>query len=283
MNAWAGIALALRAPDEDALYSRLATYLHPLAGRSLAWHVLSAMAATRPAPTNIMLVSPDGADRAIVGELPVEAITSDAAHWWDAVQPRIPATVDRLLIVDAAAATLSTTSLARLIAGPTGRVLNGEAGEPLAIWIGRRAAEEWAGCAGGRAGALADLASGLEPVAAAGEEGILVRDRAGLARATAVIRDRVVGNLLAAGVTFLLPETVLVDVDVRIGADAVIYPGVILEGQTTIGAETVVGPGCRIIDSWIGSGVELKGWNYIVGANIRNRAVLEPYIRRGFD
>jgi len=31
----------------------------------------------------------------------------------------------------------------------------------------------------------------------------------------------------------------------------------VLEGQTTIGEETVIGPGCRIIDSWVGSGVEL--------------------------
>jgi hypothetical protein len=279
MTAWAGIALALRAPDEDALYSRLATYLHPLAGRSLAWHVLNAIAATRPAPARLILASPDGLDPAIIGELNGESIASGGNSWWEAVRARIPAEVDRLLIVDAAAATLSN-SLARLTAGPTGRVLTGEDGEPLAVWITRASLDEGAGAAGG---GIAELADGLEPVAAAAPEGILVRDRADLARAAMVIRDRVVGNLLAAGVTFLLPETVLVDVDVRIGADTVIYPGVFLEGRTNIGAETVVGPGCRIIDSWIGSGVELKGWNYIAGANVRNRAVLEPYIRRGFD
>ena len=81
----------------------------------------------------------------------------------------------------------------------------------------------------------------------------------------------------------MLPGSVLVDVDVRIGVDTVIYPGAVLEGDTTIGAETVVGPGCRIIDSWIGSGVELKGWNYVSHTSVRNRAILEPYVRRGFD
>ena len=57
----------------------------------------------------------------------------------------------------------------------------------------------------------------------------------------------------------------------------------VLEGQTTVGEETVIGPGCRVIDSWVGSGVELKGWNYISHTSVRNRAILEPYTRRGFD
>ena len=71
--------------------------------------------------------------------------------------------------------------------------------------------------------------------------------------------------------------------NVRIGRDSIIYPSVTIEGQSTVGAETVIGPGCRIIDSWIGSGVELKGWNYIAHTSVRNRAILEPYVRRGFD
>ncbi|HWV55985.1 MAG TPA: hypothetical protein VNZ57_00815, partial [Longimicrobiales bacterium] len=109
------------------------------------------------------------------------------------------------------------------------------------------------------------------------------RDRAALARASVMIRDRIVRRHMAAGVSFLLPDTVYVDVEVVIGRDTVIYPGVVLEGETQIGAETVVGPGCRVIDSRVGNGVELKGWNYLVGTTIRNRAVLEPYVRRGFD
>lgn len=286
MAGWAGIALALRAPADDALHSRLSTYLHPLAGRSLAWHALNALATARPAPATIILVSVDGLDRAVLGELPAESVAGGERPWWHAVEPHIPDGVERLLIVDAAAAALST-SIARLPKGPVGRALVDEGGEPLAVWIDRHAAVERVGGGGvgkeDRTAALHLLAADLERVSAAPGEGILVRDRATLARAGVAIRDRLVANLLAGGVTFLLPDSVLVDVDVRIGSDTVIYPGVILEGQTTIGTETVIGPGCRIIDSWIGSGVELKGWNYIAGANVRNRAVLEPYVRRGFD
>jgi len=111
----------------------------------------------------------------------------------------------------------------------------------------------------------------------------IVQNRAQLAATSDRIRRQIVRGHMAAGVTFLLPETVLVDVDVRIGRDSILYPGVVLEGSTTVGDETVIGPGCRIIDSWVGSGVELRGWNYISHTSIRNRAILEPYVRRGFD
>ena len=42
--AWTGIALGLAEPGADLLRSRLSTYLHPLAGRPLAWHTLACMA-----------------------------------------------------------------------------------------------------------------------------------------------------------------------------------------------------------------------------------------------
>jgi len=37
------------------------------------------------------------------------------------------------------------------------------------------------------------------------------------------------------------------------------------------------------VDASIGRGAELKGWNYVARTSIRNHAVLEPYVRRGFD
>lgn len=279
MNGWAGLALALRSADRDGMRSRLPTYIHPLAGRSLAWHVLRAMAAVEPAPRRLFLAATRPLDPSILGELSVEIIDAVAEPWWTSIAGRLAPATDRLLVVDAAAAALSR-SLAGLVAGPPNRVLVGTDGRPLAAWLERGEAET----RGAGASTLEEMALGL--AAAAPEdpgEAFIVHDRAQLARAGSIIRDRLVRRLMDGGVTFLLPETVLVDVDVEIGADAVIYPGVILEGTTTIGAETVIGPGCRIIDSWIGSGAELKGWNYVSGARVHNRAVLEPYVRRGFD
>lgn len=282
MGDWVGFALALRSPDEDRLHSRVPTYLHPLAGRSLAWHGLRALAAVEAAASRLALLSASELDRAAIHDLPAEIVHVDAGSWWAAVEPCLGSGADRVLIVDAAAATLAD-SLASLLNGPAGRALVSPDSEPLALWLDAADAAERARGGVGGADTLHALAAGLETVVASPDESIVVRDRVSLARAARVIRDRIVRSHMEQGVSFLLPESVLVDVDVRIGPDTVIYPGVVLEGGTTIGAETVVGPGCRIIDSWIGSGVELKGWNYIVGTNIRNRAVLEPYVRRGFD
>jgi hypothetical protein len=45
----------------------------------------------------------------------------------------------------------------------------------------------------------------------------------------------------------------------------------------------VIGPYTRLVDATLGRGVELKGWNYVARTAVRNHAVLEPYVRRGFD
>jgi bifunctional UDP-N-acetylglucosamine pyrophosphorylase / glucosamine-1-phosphate N-acetyltransferase len=97
------------------------------------------------------------------------------------------------------------------------------------------------------------------------------------------MRDRLVREHEANGVSFVRPATTWSDADVRIGPDTVIYPGTVIEGATDIGAECVIGPYSRIVESRIGRGAELKGWNYVARTTIRNRAVLEPYVRRGFD
>lgn len=275
MTAWAGIALALRHSDEDAMKSRVPTYMHPLAGRALAWHGLRAMAALDPTPRDLFLLSATPLDDTVIRDLPVQILETTPEAWWAAVDEKLAGAVARVLVIDAAAPTLGP-ALQTLVASPGDGAVVGESGA-LAVWVDRARIAELA------AGGLDALARGLPTIAAAPEEDCLVRDRAAFARAAATIRDRLVRELMEGGATFLLPETVHVDVDVRIGADTVVYPSVVLEGNTTIGAETVIGPGCRIIDSWIGSGVELKGWNYIVGTNVRNRAVLEPYVRRGFD
>jgi hypothetical protein len=279
MAGWAGVALALRRAREDAMQSRLPTFLHPLAGRSLAWHVLQAVSSQDPAPAQLFLASREPLDPAVTTGLAVEPLLAEPTGWWTALARRLDTSIDRILIVDAAAAALSR-SLASLIQGPPGRQLTDGAGQPLALWLHREALPSQDDPAV-QLSRLAALCAAIAPAEPA--EAFAVRDRAGLARAGALIRDRLVLRLMERGATVLLPESVLVDVDVVVGSDTIIYPGVVLEGQTTIGAETVVGPGCRIVDSRVGNGVELKGWNYLVGTSIRNRAVLEPYVRRGFD
>lgn len=280
MDGWVGIALALRGPQQEAMRSRLPTYLHPLAGRPLAWHVLRAISSIEPGSHRLQLIAAQPLGPAVVGGLPTEvAVLGSDDDGTTVLAAALAPDVERVLFVDAAAAALHS-SLTALVQGPTGRALVADDGRPVAAWLDRQAVPLPVAASE----ALAASARACTPEAGAEPaEVFVVRERASLARAGSLIRGRVVDRLMAGGVTFLQPETVLVDVDIAIGPDTVIYPGVVLEGESSIGAETVIGPACRIIDSQIGSGVELKGWNYISGTMIRNRAVLEPYVRRGFD
>jgi bifunctional UDP-N-acetylglucosamine pyrophosphorylase/glucosamine-1-phosphate N-acetyltransferase len=50
----------------------------------------------------------------------------------------------------------------------------------------------------------------------------------------------------------LLPDTVYLGMDVQVGPDTVLYPGVILEGSTRVGASCVLGPNTHIVDSTVG-------------------------------
>ena len=110
-----------------------------------------------------------------------------------------------------------------------------------------------------------------------------INDRAQLAAAEAVLRDRIRKRLMREGVTFVSPDTTLIDSDVQIGADTVIYPGVIIEGVSSVGRESVIGPFTRIVDSHLGRGVELKGWNLIAHTTVPSGSIVQPYVRQGAD
>jgi bifunctional N-acetylglucosamine-1-phosphate-uridyltransferase/glucosamine-1-phosphate-acetyltransferase GlmU-like protein len=281
MAAWTGVVLARTEPVDDRMSSRLPTFLHPLAGRPLAWHAVAALASLTPAPSRILLIS----DRELSLDSFLDAwegiriFERAGDDLWDLVEASGDPD-ERFLLVDARAPLLAG-GLQALLGSPSTRCFTDGAGHPAAVCLETDAAHHhlrrWQGMAG-LADDLRDAAR-LEDA----ESGLVVRDRRDLARASELIRDRLLARLMEGGVTFYLPHTTWVDLDVRIGRDTVVYPGVVLEGQTTIGEETVVGPGCRIVDSWVGSGVELKGWNYLSHTSIRNRAILEPYARRGYD
>jgi hypothetical protein len=280
MTTWGAVVLAVPDVEGGPMVSRLPSYLHPVAGRPLSWHTAYTLATLAERPERILVLAPSDMGAEAFEGLPAEISTG-------AYDPGFPPSVDtlpfetgRLVLVHASAA-LDRESVRRLHEADVGCWIEGAEGRAAAIRVD--------------SGLLAELLDRSEPFAAANglldpaatlpdtSATYLVRDRMALARVHHRVRDALVRSLMAAGVTFILPDSVVVDVDVRIGRDTVVYPGVVLEGQTTVGEETVIGPGCRIIDSWVGSGVELKGWNYVANTSIRNRAILEPYVRRGFD
>jgi bifunctional UDP-N-acetylglucosamine pyrophosphorylase / glucosamine-1-phosphate N-acetyltransferase len=80
-----------------------------------------------------------------------------------------------------------------------------------------------------------------------------VNDRAQLAQVEAHLRRRTNELWMAAGVTMVDPATTYVDASVRIGTDVTLFPGVLLQGRTTIGDGAEIGPACRLVDCTVGA------------------------------
>ena len=275
---WSGVVSALDV--HEGFRSRVSAYLHPLAGRSTLWHVVRALLDTTPTPGEVVVLHRDAAPTVVdVGDAPVRYVAVEAGGEARALRAALTSPGMKVL-VDGAAPLVASTTIARLLRagehGPVALTPDGDdAPAPLAV--------------AGHGPALASAEDPRLPAASTrvapteASELLRVVDRHTLGDASTAVRDRLVRRHEREGVSFLLPATSWIDVDVRIGADTVIYPGVVLEGATDIGSECVIGPYSHILDSTIGRGVELKGWNYICRAHVRNRAVVEPYARRGED
>ncbi len=127
-------------------------------------------------------------------------------------------------------------------------------------------------------GILAGAGRRIEAVIADdAEAGEGINDRKQLAAVAAVLRRRILDRLMAEGVTVLDPRATYVDDTVEIGPDTVLYPGVVLEGRTVIGRETVVGTGCQVADSVIGDGVTLRAYCVVNGATVEAGAAVGPF------
>ena len=282
MARWTGVVVALPSSRPDGLVSRLPAYLHPIAGRPLVWHSVAALSEATSPPERVLVISEGDLSDELFQDLtlPIDllAVPDPEARIRADLQPLEDG--EESCVVVHAAALLDAETLDALVDSAPGSWVLGGADQAAALRSDPdhlpqlfRLPEPFEV----PNGALAS-ADRLDRAAAS-----IVTDRQQLAFTSDRIRRQLVQGLMGSGVSFLLPDTVLVDVDVRVGRDSIVYPGVVLEGATTIGEETVIGPGCRIIDSWVGSGVELRGWNYLSHTSIRNRAILEPYVRRGYD
>jgi bifunctional UDP-N-acetylglucosamine pyrophosphorylase/glucosamine-1-phosphate N-acetyltransferase len=117
----------------------------------------------------------------------------------------------------------------------------------------------------------------IETVVAADHEIRGINSRHELAEAGSLMRHRKNEELMAAGVTVVDPATAYVDVDVEVGPDTVIHPGVILEGRTSIGARCELHAGVRIVNSVVGDDVTVNNHSVIVDAEIEPAARVGPF------
>jgi bifunctional UDP-N-acetylglucosamine pyrophosphorylase/glucosamine-1-phosphate N-acetyltransferase len=71
------------------------------------------------------------------------------------------------------------------------------------------------------------------------------------------MRRRIVERLMDDGVSFVDPDVVYIDTDVRIGRDSIIEPGVVISGDSVLGESVHIKAGCVIEDSQIDSDVTI--------------------------
>ena len=102
-----------------------------------------------------------------------------------------------------------------------------------------------------------------------------INDRVQLATAERLLRRRIAEGHMRSGVTIVDPDTTFIDATVEIGQDARIEPWTVLNGQTVIGDEAVVGPGTRISDSRIGARTRVLG-SWIEGSEVGEDARIGP-------
>lgn len=90
------------------------------------------------------------------------------------------------------------------------------------------------------------------------DESLGVNDRVALAQAEAIMRKRITEGHMINGVSLIHPETTYIDVDVEIGAEAVIEANVVLKGKTRIGERTLVTNGSRLRDAVVAQDVVIS-------------------------
>ncbi|CAM5213346.1 Bifunctional protein GlmU OS=Ureibacillus acetophenoni OX=614649 GN=glmU PE=3 SV=1 [Ureibacillus acetophenoni] len=79
-----------------------------------------------------------------------------------------------------------------------------------------------------------------------------VNDRVALSQAEEIMRNRINEKHMRNGVTIINPQNTHISIEAVIGRDTIIKPGVVIEGNTVIGEDCVIGPNSQIVDSQIG-------------------------------
>jgi bifunctional UDP-N-acetylglucosamine pyrophosphorylase / glucosamine-1-phosphate N-acetyltransferase len=103
-----------------------------------------------------------------------------------------------------------------------------------------------------------------------------VDDRVDLAYAAKVARRRILEGHMRSGVTIVDPESTYIDAEVEIGKDTVVEPFAQLQGDTKIGADTLIGAHSTLIDSTVGDDATIRH-SHLTGARVDDGATVGPF------
>jgi bifunctional UDP-N-acetylglucosamine pyrophosphorylase/glucosamine-1-phosphate N-acetyltransferase len=103
-----------------------------------------------------------------------------------------------------------------------------------------------------------------------------INDRAQLAAAEAVLRQRTNETWMARGVTMLDPSRTYIDATVRLAPDVTLFPGSVLQGATVVGERAEIGPDAQLVDCIVGPDAVV---NHTVGhqAEVGAGAIVGPF------
>jgi len=104
-----------------------------------------------------------------------------------------------------------------------------------------------------------------------------VNTRLDLAELSSAMRARKNRELMLAGVTLEDPALTFIEMDVTIGADTVIGPGVRLEGKTTIGERCRIHAGSRLTNARLADDVTVLDYSVIVDSSVAAGAAVGPF------
>ena len=109
------------------------------------------------------------------------------------------------------------------------------------------------------------------------EETLGINSRMQLAEAEKILRRRKLVSLMDNGVTIMDIDSTFIDDQVSIEFDTVIYPFTWIEGATTIGTGSKIGPSSRIQNSIIGDNTTMQ-FTYAHDCQIGNNVTVGPYV-----
>lgn len=108
------------------------------------------------------------------------------------------------------------------------------------------------------------------------EDTLGVNSRAQLAEAEEILRKRINLSHLENGVTLIDPKSTYIGADVEIAKDTIIYPNVVLEGNTKIGEFCTIMPNSRIKDSVIEDNVTVES-SVILESKVGKNTTVGPF------
>ncbi|MDA8026093.1 MAG: NTP transferase domain-containing protein [Actinomycetota bacterium] len=103
-----------------------------------------------------------------------------------------------------------------------------------------------------------------------------VNDRAQLAQAEVVMRERINASFMLKGVNLVNPSSIYIDSTVEIGQDTTLWPGTSLIGRTIVGDGVEIGPDVRVANSIIGDRARIIR-SELERCRVGEGAVVGPY------